>query len=189
MVLTTGLLKKWIWKINIVTWFLILALDTTIVKVGLDKVLSTILSSFLICFLTLGEWGWKEKQSGNKSVRWFPSLNSSLKKENEGKFSLCLLSTLMSGDFKQSLCLAMRWLMDALWQFFSCNLLELRMLLMIWLDGKDDYYSRNLPYSFLRYRCIRTSPEMASTTRVGDVQNVPEIQRATLHYIFYKMLR
>jgi len=90
------------------TWFLILALDTTIVKVELDEALSVISSSFLICFLALGEQGWREKQSGNKSVRQFPGLNSSLEKENEGKFSLCLSSTLINGDFKQNLCLAIR---------------------------------------------------------------------------------
>jgi len=31
-----------------------------------------------------------------------------LKKENEGENSLCLLSTSISGDFKQSLCLGVR---------------------------------------------------------------------------------
>ena len=55
MVLMTGLLKEWIWKIDVVTWFLILASDTMIVEVGSDKALSTILSKFLICFLALKE--------------------------------------------------------------------------------------------------------------------------------------
>ena len=55
MVLTTGLLKEWIWEIDVAMWFLILVSDTMIVKVGLDKALSAILSNFLICFLALGE--------------------------------------------------------------------------------------------------------------------------------------
>jgi len=108
IVLTIGLLKGWMWEINVAIWFLILASDTTIVKEGLDDVLSTILSNFSIYFLTLEEQGWKEKQSENKSIRQFSSLNFSLKKENEGKNSLCLLSTSISGDFKQSLCLGIR---------------------------------------------------------------------------------
>jgi len=108
IVLTIGLLKGWMWEINVATWFLILASDTTIVKEGLDDVLSTILSNFSIYFLTLEEQGWKEKQSENKSIRQFSSLNFSLKKENEGKNSLCLLFTSISRDFKQSLCLGIR---------------------------------------------------------------------------------
>jgi len=79
--------------------------------------------------------------------------------------------------------------MDALWHFYSCDLLELRMLLIMWLDGRDDYHSINLLYNFLKYRCIGTSLEMASTPRVGDVQNVSEIQRATLLCIFCRILR
>ena len=108
IVLMTDLLKKWIWETDVAMWFLILVLNTTIVEVELDEALSIILSSSLICFLTLGEQGWKARQSRNKSVRQFPSLNSSLKKENEGKNLLHLLSTSMSEDFKQNLCLAVR---------------------------------------------------------------------------------
>ena len=55
-----------------------------------------------------GEQEWKEKQSENKSIKQFPGLNSSLKKENEGENSLHLLSTSISRDFKQSLCLGVR---------------------------------------------------------------------------------
>ena len=136
-----------------------------------------------------GRTRWKARQSRNKSIRQFPGLNSSLKKENGGKNLLHLLSISMSGDFKQNLCLAVRWLINALWWFCSCDLLELKMLLMMWLDRRDDCYSKNLLYSFLRYRYIGMSPEMASTPRVGDVWNVPEIQRATLCCIFHRMLR
>jgi len=56
-----------------------------IVEEGLDNALSVILSNFPICFLALEEQEWKEKQSENKSIRQFPGLNFSLKKENEGK--------------------------------------------------------------------------------------------------------
>ena len=161
--------------------FLMLASDIIIVEVGLDEALSIILFSFLICFLTQDKQEWKKKWSGNKSVSQLPGLNSSLKKENEGKNSFCLSSTLMSEDFKWSLCLAIRWLMDVLWHFHFCDLLELRMLLMMWLDGRDDCHSRNLLYNFLRYRCIEMSPEMALTPRVGDIWNMPEIQRTARH--------
>ena len=91
-----------------------LASDTMIVEVGLDEALSAISSSFSIWFLAQEEWEWKEKQSENKSVSQFPGLNSLLKKENKGKNSFCLLSTSMSGNFKQSLCLDVRWSMDVL---------------------------------------------------------------------------
>ena len=60
IVLMTDLLKKWIWETDVAMWFLILVLDTTIVEVGLDEALSIILSSSLICFLTLGEQGGKQ---------------------------------------------------------------------------------------------------------------------------------
>jgi len=85
-----------------------LALDTMIIKVGLDEALSAISSSFSICFLAQEEWEWNKKWSRNKSVSQFPGLNSSLKKENEGKNLFHLLSTYIRGNFKQSLCLAIR---------------------------------------------------------------------------------
>ena len=55
IVLITDLLKKWIWEINMVTYFLMLVSDTTIVEVGLNEALSIISSSFSICFLALEE--------------------------------------------------------------------------------------------------------------------------------------
>ena len=134
-----------------------------------------ILFSFLICFLIQDKWEWKEKWSGNKSISQLSGLNSSLKKENEGKNSFHLSSTLMSRNFKWSLCLAIRWLIDILWYFHFCDLLELRMLLMMWLDRRDNCYSRNLLYNFLKCRYIEMSPEMASTLRVEDIWNMPEI--------------
>jgi len=39
----------------VATWFLMLALDTMIIKVGLDEALSAISSSFSICFLAQEE--------------------------------------------------------------------------------------------------------------------------------------
>ena len=108
MVLMTGLLKEWIWEIDVATWFLILVSNTTVVEEGLDNALNTISSKFSICFITLEEWRWKEKWFENKLTRQFPGLSSSLKKEKEGKNLLCLLSTLIRGDFKWSLCLDIR---------------------------------------------------------------------------------
>jgi len=57
----TGLLKEWMWEIDVVMWFLMLVSDTTIVEVGLDEALSTISSSFSICFLT------QDKRNGKKN--------------------------------------------------------------------------------------------------------------------------
>ena len=41
----------------------------------------------------------------------FPGLDFLLKKEKDGKNLLHLLSTSISGDFSQSFCFAVRWLM------------------------------------------------------------------------------
>ena len=108
IVLTIDLLKEWIWEIDIAMWFLILASNTIIVEEELDDILSAISFNFLIYFLVLKEWGWKEKWSENKSIRQFSGLNSSLKKENKEKNLLCLLSISISGNFKSSLCLGIR---------------------------------------------------------------------------------
>ena len=105
-----------------------------------------------MCFLMFEEQGWKEKQSGKISTIQFPGLNSLLKKEKEGKILLCLSFTSIIGDLSWLLCLAIRWLMDALWLLYSCNLSELRMLWIIWLDGRKDHHSKNLPYNFFRWR-------------------------------------
>ena len=43
----------------------------------------------------------KENQSGKISTIWFPSLNSLLKKQKEGKNLLHFLSTSIRGDFNQ----------------------------------------------------------------------------------------
>ena len=100
IVLTINLLKEWIWEIDVAMWFLILASNIIIVEEELDDILSAISFNFLIYFLVLKEWGWKEKWSENKSIRQFPGLNSSLKKENKEKNLLCLLSISISGNFK-----------------------------------------------------------------------------------------
>ena len=142
-----------------------------------------------MCFLTFVRQGWKEKWSGKISTIRFPGLNLSLKKEKEGKNLLHLLSTSIRGNFNQILCLAVRWSMDALWHFCSCDLSELRILWIIWLDRREDCHNKNLSYSFLRWKCMETSLAMASTLRVGDVWKAPVIQRAALCYIFFKILR
>ena len=137
---------------ELVTWFLMLASDTTIVEKGLEDALNMTSSKFFICFLTFIRQGWKENWYGKISTIWFPGLNSLLKKQKEGKNSLCLLSMSIRGDFNWILCLAMRWSMDTLWHFCSCDPSELRILWMIWLDGREDCHNKNLPYSFLRWR-------------------------------------
>ena len=113
---------------EVATWFLMLVSDTTIVEKRLDDALNMILSKFFMCFLTFVRQGWKEKWSGKISTIRFPGLNLSLKKEKEGKNLLHLLSTSIRGNFNQILCLAVRWSMDALWHFCSCDPSELRIL-------------------------------------------------------------
>ena len=175
-VLMTGLLKKWICEIEVVTWFLMLVSDTTIVEKGLEDTLNITSSKFFICFLIFIRWGWKENWSGKISTIQFPGLNSLLKKQKEGKNLLHLSSISIKGDFNWILCLAVRWAMDALWYFCSCNLLELRILWIIWLDRREDCCNKNLPYSFLRWRWMGTRPVMVSTLRVGDVQKAPVVK-------------
>ena len=50
-VLMTDLSKEWMRKIDVATWFLILASDTTMVKKGSEDALSMISSNFLKWFL------------------------------------------------------------------------------------------------------------------------------------------
>ena len=151
-VLTTGLLKEWMCKMEVATWFLMLVSDTTIVEKGLEYTLNMTSFKFFMCFLTFVRWGWKENWSEKISTIQFPGLNSSLKKQKEGKNLLCLSSTSIRSDFNQILYLAVRWLMDTLWHFCSCNPSELRILWMIWLDGREDCCNKNLSYSFLKWR-------------------------------------
>ena len=130
-VLTTGLSKEWMCEMEVVTWFLMLVSNTTIVEKGLEDTLNMTSSKFFMCFLTFIRWGWKENQSGKISTIWFSGLNSSLKKQKEGKNLLCLLLTSIRGDFNWILYLAVRQSMNVLWHFCSCNPSELRILWMI----------------------------------------------------------
>ena len=107
-VLTTGMLKEWICTMEVATWFLMLASDTTIVEKELEHILNVTSSKFFICFLMFIRQGWKENWFGKISTIWFPGLNSSLKKQKEGKISLHLLLTSIRGNFNWILCLAMR---------------------------------------------------------------------------------
>ena len=75
---------------------------------GSEDALSMISSKFSMCFLMFEEWEWKEKQSGKMSTIQFLGLNSLLKKEKEGKISLCLSSTSIMGDLSRLFCLAIR---------------------------------------------------------------------------------
>ena len=97
-VLTTGLLKKWMCEMEVVTRFLILASDMTMDEKGSENALSVISSKFSMCFLTFKEQEWKEKWFGKMSTIWFPGLNSLLKKEKEEKNLLCLSSTSIMGN-------------------------------------------------------------------------------------------
>ena len=56
-VLITGLSKEWMCEMDVVTWFLILASDMTMVENGSEDALSMISSNFSKYFLTSKERG------------------------------------------------------------------------------------------------------------------------------------
>ena len=60
IVLMTGLLCEWICNIEVATWFLMLASETTIEEEGFDDTLNVMLSRFFMWFLMFEEHGWKE---------------------------------------------------------------------------------------------------------------------------------
>ena len=151
-VLMIGLLKEWMCEMEVATWFIILASNMTMDEKVSKDALSMVSSKFSMCFLMFEERGWKEKRSGKMSTIQFLELNSLLKKEKKEKILLCLSSTSIMGDLSQLLYLAVRWSMDVLWLLYSCDLSELRMLWMIWLDGREDCHSKNIPCNFFRWR-------------------------------------
>ena len=122
-------------------------------------------------------------------MSWFPGLNSLSKTEKERESLLCLLFMSIRGEFKHSLYLGVRLLIDILWGIYLYDPLELRIDLIIWLEGSDEPLKRNLSYNFLRWRWIEIRSEIASIPVIGDVQKVPDIQRAAFHCIFQSMLR
>jgi len=128
---------------------LILASDTTMEDEGFDNALNVMSWRFLIWFLTFEEHGWKENQSGKESMSQFPRLNSLLKAEKERKSLFCLLSMLIRGEFRHSLCLGVRLSMNILWGICLHDLLVLRIDVMIWLEGSDKSLKRDLSYNFL----------------------------------------
>ena len=83
IVLVTGLLCEWMCKMDVATWFLILASEMTIAEDMLDDVLSVVLSSSSMCSLVFEEHGWNVNLSEKESIRQFPGLNSSLKKKRK----------------------------------------------------------------------------------------------------------
>ena len=60
-VLTIALLKEWICEMEVATWFLILASNTTMDEKGSEDALSMVSSKFSMCFLIFEEREWKEK--------------------------------------------------------------------------------------------------------------------------------
>ena len=119
-----------------VTWFLMLASNTTIEGEGFDNALNVMSSRFLMWFLTFKECSWKKNWSGKESMSWFPRLNSLLKAEKEGKSLLHLLSISIREKFMYSLYLGVRLSMDILWGICSYNPLVLRIDVMIWLERR-----------------------------------------------------
>jgi len=103
--------------------------------------------------------------------------------------SLWLLSMSIKEEFKQSLCFGVRLSRNKLYEVCSVDPSELRIDLIMWLEGSDKSLKRNLLYSFLRWRWIGMRLEIASIPTIGNIQNVPDIQRAALHCIFLSMLR
>ena len=81
---------------------------------GFDDALNVRLSRSLMYFLIFEEHRWKENLSEKELTRQFPKLNSLSKKEKEEKSLLCLSSMSMKGNFRHSLCLGVRLLMEIL---------------------------------------------------------------------------
>jgi len=48
-------------------------------------------------------------------------------------------------------------------------------LLIMWLRGRDNSLKRNLPYNFLRCKCIGIRPKMASIPIVEKIREALEI--------------
>ena len=189
IVLITDLSCEWIYNIEVATWFLMLVSEMIIGEEGLDNTLKVMLLRFLMWFLMFEEHGWNENQSGKESISWFPGSNSLSKNKKKGRSSLWLLSMLIRGEFKRNLCFGVRLSRDKLCKVCPVDPSELRIDLIMWLEGSNEPLKRNLLYSFLRWRWIGMRPEIASISAVGDIQNTLDIQRAALHCIFLSMLR
>ena len=150
IVLMTDLSYEWMCNIDVVTQFLIPALNITIEEKGFDDALNVRLSRSLMCFLIFEEHRWKGNLSEKELTRQFSRLNSLSKKEKKERSLLCLLSMSIKEDFRYSLCLGVRLLMEILWELCLYDPSELRILLMMWLGGSNEPLRRNLPYNFVR---------------------------------------
>ena len=60
---------------------------------------------------------------------------------------------------------------------------------MIWLDGRDNMQSCNLPPSFCKWALIGIRPMIASIPSIGEVLNAPRIHMAALLCILPRVLR
>ena len=81
--MTIGLLKKWMCEMEVATWFLILASDTTMDEKELEDALSVISSKFSMYYLTFEEQGWKknslEKCQQYDFQDWIPCWKKKMK--------------------------------------------------------------------------------------------------------------
>jgi len=97
----------------VVTWFLILASDTTTTVSRSDKAWRVISSSLhkwlLMLLLQFLFKEWNEKHLGKISISLFSGENSQLKGENEEKFSLELLSIFIIGPLIFEFCLGISY--------------------------------------------------------------------------------
>ena len=141
IVFMTGLLWLWMWDIDVATWFLMLASDTTTTDWGSDDAWMVVLSRYrkwlLILWLLFLFERWNEKWFGNTSISLFPGENSWLKGEKEGKTLLNLLSMSTKGPLVLALCLGVSLSRNKWWDSWVLGFLGSRSEMMMWFDGKE----------------------------------------------------
>ena len=84
IVLMTNLSCKWIYDIEVATWFLMLASEMTMEEKGLDNVLKVMLLRFLMWFLMFEKRRWNENQSGKE---WVQTPHQKMKRRGEVYYS------------------------------------------------------------------------------------------------------
>ena len=131
----------WICDIDVATWFLILASDTTIADFGSADAWRVILLRLQMCIFMLSSLclfvEWKEKQLGKTSISLSPGENFLLNRSNNGKISLILLSISIIGPLMFKHCFGVSLSNDNWWVSYSFTCLDYRCDFKIWLDGRE----------------------------------------------------
>ena len=188
-VFVIGLSLMWMWVIDVVTLFLMLASNMMSAIEGDSNDLIAILSSSWTQEVTLQFTcllkSWKRKQLENVFIILWPGNSSGLIKSNEEKTLLKWLSMSTKWPLIRLYCLFVKKLSKrGCW--WRGNLLhELIREQRIWLEGSEYTLSCNLPSIFCRWRLIGVRLAMASIPINGAVLKLPTIHEATLLCILF----